>query len=361
MRVMVTADPELPVPPRLYGGIERIIDVLVRRLRGLGFEVGLCAHAESTCPADRLFPWPAGSSRGGGSSLANLRALKRAVRAWRPAVLHGFSRLAYLLPLLPRPLPKIMSYQREPNLRTTTWARRFSRGTLTFTGCSESICRIGRRGGGDWRAIHNFVETERFAYSATVPSDAPLVFLSRVERIKGAHTAIEIARRSGRRLIIAGNRAETGSEADYFRMEIEPHLGRDGVEYVGPVDDGAKIHLLTNAAAMLVPIEWEEPFGIVFAESLACGTPVISCPRGALPEIVENGVHGYLIEGIDDGVRAVEQVAGISREACRRRAEEHFSADAIVKRYVALYEELAFRTSTRRLDAAVASQMGRTR
>jgi glycosyltransferase involved in cell wall biosynthesis len=339
VRILLTADPELPVPPKLYGGIERIIDVLVRKLVGRGHEVALCAHGDSTTPAHALYAWPSVRSRGFLASVANLKALRTAYREWAPDIVHSFGRLAYLAPILPTSTPKIMSYQRDPSLRTTRWARRLSRGTLTFTGCSENICRLGRRGGGRWTAIHNCVETDRLEFREQVASDAPLVFLSRIERIKGTHTAIAIAKKAGRRLVIAGNHGSEGEAGEYWRAEIEPQLGRDGVEYVGPVDDVAKNQLLGHAAAMVVPIEWEEPFGIVFAESLACGTPVVSCARGALPEIVDDGVHGFLIGSVEEGVAAVGRLGEISRRACRDRAEACFSADAIVGRYEFLYAE----------------------
>jgi glycosyltransferase involved in cell wall biosynthesis len=115
-------------------------------------------------------------------------------------------------------------------------------------------------------------------------------------------------------------------------------LGRDGIEYVGPVNDAQKRELLGQAAAMIVPIEWEEPFGIVFAEALACGTPVISCPRGALPEIVRDGREGFLVSDVDEAVSAIECLPSIKRSDCRARAESHFSVQAIVPKYQLLYE-----------------------
>jgi glycosyltransferase involved in cell wall biosynthesis len=246
----------------------------------------------------------------------------------------------YLLPLLPRRMPKVMSYQRPMSLRTTSWARRLSRGSLTFTGCSEHICQAGRRAGGRWEAIPNFVDPERYTFRPEVTADAPLVFLSRIEPIKGTHLAIDIARRTGRRLVIAGNHFKDGENGRYWREEIEPHLGRDGVEYVGPVNDRQKDELLGGAAAMLVPVRWEEPFGIVFAESLACGTPVLSCPRGALPEIVRNGREGFLAETVEELVAAVGRLGTIDRAACRERVEKAFSAGEVVRRYEELYESV---------------------
>lgn len=342
MRILLTADPELPVPPLTYGGIERIVADLARGLRRRGHAVGLAAHPQSSAEVDRFYPWPGAASRGMRPTLRNGWTLRRAAADFRPDVLHSFSRLMYLLPLLPSRLPKIMSYQRQPSPRTTLWARRLSRGSLTFTGCSEHICRAGRAAGGRWEAIPNFVDPERYTFRSEVPGDAPLVFLSRVEPIKGTHLAIAAARKAGRKLVIAGNHFDSGENGRYWSEQVVPHLGPE-VEYVGPVDDVRKNKLLGGAAAMLVPVQWEEPFGIVFAESLACGTPVISCPRGSLPEIVREGREGFLAETVEDLAAAVGRLGTIDRAACRERAEKAFSAGEVVRRYEELYESVCAR------------------
>ncbi|MES2922357.1 MAG: glycosyltransferase [Verrucomicrobiota bacterium] len=338
MRILYTADPELPVPPLHYGGIERIIASLIEEVRKRGHQVGLVANRESTQHVDFRNSWPGKSSQSRKDTLLNTLQLARSVAAFRPDVIHSFSRIAYLTPLLPLSVPKVMSYQREPSARTTSLGNRLSRGTLTFTGCSEHIAATGRRAGGDWKAISNFIDPGKLAFVPEVASDAPLVFLSRIEPIKGCHTAIAIAKASGRRLLIAGNRVETGSAAGYWDKEIAPHLGKDGIEYVGTVDDEQKNALLGQAAAMVVPIEWEEPFGIVFAEALACGTPVISCPRGALPEIVRDGVHGFLIQSIEEGADSVNKLRQINRNACREQVEKHFTVEIIASRYLEIYQ-----------------------
>jgi glycosyltransferase involved in cell wall biosynthesis len=337
MRILATADPELPVPPKLYGGIERIVDLLVRGLKARGHEVALVAHRDSSCPADKLFHWPGLRSQDAVDVLRNTVALYAAVREFRPDVLHSFSRALYMLPLYMSSLAKVMSYQRPPGLRQIRLASVLGGRTLTFTGCSEFICKRGQAAGGLWLAIHNFVDLDSYQYQPEVPSDAPLVFLSRIERIKGAHTAIEVALKTGRRLLIAGNHGESGQEGRYWREEIAPYLGRNGVEYVGPVNDAEKNQLLGSAAAMIVPIEWDEPFGIVFAEALACGTPVISCPRGALPEIIRHGTDGFLVQSVADACAAVEKLPGLARQVCRERAERCFSAPVIVSKYEQLY------------------------
>lgn len=337
MKILYTVDPELPVPPKGYGGIERIVDALAREMRRRGHTVGLVAHPESSCPVDALYGWPEASFR---PSVRNLAALWRAVGRFRPDLVHSFSRLAYLTPLFFLKIPKIMSYQRHTGGRPVAWAARMGGRSLRFTGCSEFICRMGRRAGGTWQPVPNFVELDKYPFAPTVAPDAPLVFLSRIESIKGPHLAIEIARRAGRRLIIAGNRLATGPEAAYFENQIAPHFGKDGIEYVGEVDDARKAALLTNAAALLVPIQWDEPFGIVFVEALAAGTPVISSPRGALPEILPARECGFLVNTIEEGVAAVQALGSVARAACRKRVEDFYSSQVVMAQYLALYQEM---------------------
>ncbi len=342
MRVLLTADPFLPVPPTHYGGIERVIAQLADELVQLGHEVGLLAHPDSTAPALN-FRWPHSKPSNGFAHWRNGRALVDSVRRFQPEVVHSFSRLAYLMPLgvagRKLSIPSLMCFQREPTGRTISLASRWLGKRVRFSGCSEYIAGRGRAHAGTWHAVHNCVRCSDYAWSEEVSPDAPLVFLSRVESIKGADLAIRIARESGRRLLIAGNHAEHGPERDYFDSQVKAAC--DGqIEYVGPVNDEQKQALLTQAAAMVVPIQWNEPFGIVFAESLASGTPVITCPRGAAPEIVEDGRHGFLIKDVAGGVDAVGRLHEIDRRACRERALEAFDAPVIARRYLAVYEEM---------------------
>lgn len=340
MRILLTVDPEIPVPPKLYGGIERIVDGLIQELRQRGHEIGLMANPASQCSVDFFVGWQGSKSQRNADTIRNTLALLRAVDEFRPNLIHSFARLMYLLPLLPRRIRKIMSYQRRTGGKQIRIASKLGGSSVQFTGCSEYIAQMGRPWGSQWTAIPNFVDTEFFQFQPHVPEDAPLVFLSRFERIKGAHTAIALARMSGRRLILAGNRVTHEEGESYWRTEIEPFLNKEGVEYIGPVNDKQKNDLLKSASALLVPIEWNEPFGIVFAEALACGTPVISSPRGALPEIVKHGQHGFLMRTFDEGLEAIARLKEIKRADCRRQAEERFSREVVVIQYEALYSRL---------------------
>ena len=332
MRVALTADPMIPVPPTLYGGIERVIDMLARGLTERGHDVTLFAHRDSAT-AGRLIPY-AGERPGHPIDLIRNAASIARLVASKPDVVHSFGRLATLLPLLPTPIPKIMSYQREPTLSQVRRAMRIAReGSMAFTGCSEHIATLIRPIAPSY-AVFNGVPLATYTFRERVGDDAPLVFLGRVERIKGAHTAIEIAIRSGRRLVIAGN----VSDEAYFDAEVRPQLS-DRIIYVGPVDDAQKGDLLGGALAFLMPIEWEEPFGIVMAEALACGTPIIGTPRGAVPEVVKEGETGFVRGTIEKLVEAVSSVHTLDRAACRADCEARFSDEAIVDAYENIYQE----------------------
>ena len=196
MKILVTADAELPVPPQLYGGIERVIASLVEEFRRRGHEVGLLAHHESEVESDFFHPWPALTSTGKLDSLRNALALRRAIADYQPDVLHSFSRLAWLLPLRGRgQFPLIMSYQREPSGRTVSLSRRIHGDRINFTACSEQLAEKGRqRGGGIWTGIPNFVDPTKLSFMPQVAEDAPLVFQIRIEPTKGCHTAIAITK-----------------------------------------------------------------------------------------------------------------------------------------------------------------------
>ena len=360
MRVLITADPYIPVPPLHYGGIERVIDVLVRELVRRGHDVTLVAHPDSRTPA-RLVPY--GEPPHAGLRIRAKELVQVGSALWRGRrdvdVVHSFGRLAALLPILPRrQLPKIQSYQRDgvpwPGVAR---AVRLAGASLVFTGCSSSVYRHrppDPAPGGEWRTVFNCVDIARYTARASVPADAPLVFLGRLDPVKGAHDAIAIARGAGRRLVIAGNRVADGPDRRYFDERIAPHIDGVRVQYAGPVDDGQKNRLLGEAAALLMPIGWEEPFGIVMAEAYACGTPVIAFARGSVPEVVRDGVNGFAVGSVDAAVAAVGALGRIDRAAVRADCEARFAGGVIADAYESLYHEVVERVSPARAARAVA-------
>lgn len=336
LKIALTVDPELPVPPTHYGGIERVVDMLARDLERRGHNVTLFAAADSTCPVE-MAGWPGRSSASRIDTLRNAALLSRRVLGGGFDIVHSFSRLAYLAPLLPLAVPKLMSYQRQISAATTSRALSLSRGTLEFSAISGQMIAAEMLAG-RWHLVPNGVPLETFTFVPEVPPDAPLVFLGRVEEIKGPHLAIEIARRTRRRLVIAGN--IPSDHRAWFDAHVAPHIDGAHVRYIGAVDDRQKNELLGAAAALLMPILWEEPFGIVMAEAMACGTPVLGLSRGAVPEVVEDGVTGFVRETLDELTACVPRVSTLRRSQSRSRVERLYSAEAVGDGYLRVYTDM---------------------
>ena len=309
--------------------------MLARGLESRGHEVTVFAHADSRT-AGRLVAWP-GSSQSRGDTFRNAATLAREVARRRFDVVHSFSRIAYLLPILPLRLPKLMTYQREINRRSVVLGHRLSRDTLEFSAISRFMI-AGVADVGAWHLVYNGVPVSTYHFAPSPQPNAPLVFLGRIEEIKGPHVAIEVARRAGARLIIAGNVPE--AHRGWFKRNVAPHIDEDRVRYVGPVDDAQKNALLGSARAFLMPISWEEPFGIVMSEAMACGTPVIGFRRGAVPEVVEDGITGFVVDTVEEMAAAVGRIGAIDRRAVRARVERLFSDNAVAEGYLEVYARM---------------------
>jgi len=313
--------------------------MLARGLAERGHDVTLFAHPQSTCPVPKV-AWRGQSSRALPDTVRNAATLMRHVASGRYDIVHSFSRIAYLAPILPLSVPKLMSYQREISPNTTGLAHRLARGTLEFSAISRGMLERSPLPG-RWHLVPNGVPLGTYAFRAAVPPDAPLVFLGRMEEIKGAHLAIEVARRAGRKLILAGN--VPPEHRRWFETRIAPHVDGDRVRYVGAVDDAEKSAHLGGACALLMPILWEEPFGIVMAEAMACGTPVMGFGRGSVPEVVTDGETGFVVDTVEDMAAAVGRLPAISRVVCRARVERLYSDKAVTEGYLGIYAALVAR------------------
>jgi glycosyltransferase involved in cell wall biosynthesis len=345
LRIAITVDPYIPVPPRFYGGIERVVDLAVRGLSVRGHAVTLFAHPDSRVEVP-LVSYGAPPHVGRWSRAKELWQLGSALARRRREfdVVFSWGRLAALAPILPdRRLPKIQRYCRNAVPWTSVQrAVRIAGESLSFAGASASVYdELPRQNGagGRWHTLYDAIDMSRYNLVTCVSADAPLVFLGRLERVKGAHAAIAIARLAGRRLILAGNHATSGPEAEYFAREILPQIDDDRIRYVGPVDDEAKNRLVGQAAALLFPIDWKEAFGIVMAEAMACGTPVIGFPRGSVPEVVADGVTGFVCADVETAAASVAKVGALDRARVRAECEARFSDRVLVDRMLVLMSE----------------------
>jgi glycosyltransferase involved in cell wall biosynthesis len=337
MRIAQVAPLYERVPPRLYGGTERIVSYLTEELVALGHEVTLFASGDSITDA-RLIPMGYAALRlepGTVDQLAPhvlmLELLARHVREFdvihfhteclhfplarrlgvpHVTTLHGRLDVPELQPLFEEfaeaPVVSVSDAQRQP--LAAHWA-----GTVHH-GLPGDLYRLAPGDGGY------------------------LAFLGRISPEKRVDRAIEIARRVGIPLRIAAKVAD--ADEAYFRSEIAPLLDDPLVEFVGEIGDHEKQVFLGNARALLFPIEWPEPFGMVMIESMACGTPVVAFRNGAVPEVIENGVSGFIVESMDDAVLATASACALSRERCRQAFEERFQARRMALDYLRIYSEV---------------------
>jgi glycosyltransferase involved in cell wall biosynthesis len=342
VRILLIMDPLIPVPPQHYGGIERVVADLANELVHRGHSVTLWAAPGSRTdgaiePFGREGEWTQWSNARN-TFVVSARFLRR---PYSYDLVHNFGRLAYLTTILSRDLPKVQTYMRRVNPQNMRRAASLGARRLQYTAVSAAIRDTGDPGGGSWSVIYNCASPEKYTCRTNVDArTAPLVFLGRLERCKGAHNAIEVARRLNRQLILAGNVSNLPEERDYFHAEIEPAIDGSLVSYVGPVDDRQKDALLGRAAALLLPIEWEEPFPVVLPESLLCGTPVIAFRRGGVPEGIDEGVTGFVCDTVEQMMTGVCRLGEIDRGVCRTTAERRFSRQAIVNDYEQLYQRL---------------------
>ncbi len=338
MRIAQVAPLWESVPPRLYGGTERIVSYLTEALVRQGHEVTLFASGDSRTAArlESIVPRALRLEPGlHDATAAHTLAVEEVVRR-RDAfdvihchidhlhlplltrldtpfvnTLHGRLDLPELGPLYRRfhqaPVVSISDHQRQP-LSFANWV------ATVYNGIPEDLYDFHHR-----------------------PGDY-LAFLGRMSPEKGPDQAIQIARRAGLPIKLAAKVDPV--DQDYFDTRVRPLLDQPGVEFVGEISDAEKSEFLGNARALLFPIAWPEPFGLVMIEAMACGTPVIAYPLGSVPEIVEDGVNGFVVEGVDQAVTAVGRLDEIDRRGCRAVFEARFSARRMAEDYLAVYRRL---------------------
>ena len=337
MRIGVLAPPWLPVPPTSYGGIEAVVDLLVRGLSDQGCDVVLWTVGESRAPVPKRYGVEAavGDMNSVPAELAHVALGYAALADCDLVHDHTVAGPAWSLGVGRRcvvttchaPMEGLL----EPVYREYSW--RLPVIAISHDQASRAPdVRVAR-------VIHHGIDVA--GYPMGSGSGGYLLFLGRMAPEKGAAEAVQVARAAGLPLKIAAKMRDD-EERQYFATEVEPLLG-DGVEYVGEVGGADKLSLLGAARALVNPIRWSEPFGMVMIEALACGTPVVTFPHGAAPEIVDDGKTGFLC---DDGPGMVEALAGIDRlerEVCRRTVVERFSAESMVAAHLELYEEVLSR------------------
>lgn len=339
LRILLIADPNIPVPPIGYGGIERVVYDIACRYVLLGHSVTIIAGQGSKSP-DRLITY--GKTLKRQSVKIDFTLLLEVTTILykelsRHDVIHNFGRLAWLFPIAWSRIRKIHTYMRYITPSNVSWLNKIGVKNIVYTGVSNAIIETGISGGGIWKIVYNCAPVEKFKFESNVIQDAPLVFLGRLERCKGVHTAIAVALASKHKLVIAGNISDIEIEQEYFKKEIQPRIDGRTIVYIGEVNNEQKIKLLTNAKALLLPIEWFEPFPVVLPEAYACGTPILAFPGGGMAEGIFHEKTGFLCHSVEDMVNKVAYISKIDRSVCRQIAEEKYSDHKIANDYLAIY------------------------
>ena len=337
MRVALIAPPFIPVPPKVYGGTELFIAELALGLKKRGFEVVLYTNGEATIDVEKRWLYETSQWPIKGEIYDNLKDLNHS--SWAAADAAGsdfdvvhvnnvpalvtsrFLDLPYVYTIHHPHLPGLTQvYEYFPRVHFVTISE--------FQQSQETMPDI--------RTVHHGLRLN--LYRLQQRKQQYLTFLGRIAPIKGTHLAIEAAKKAGIPLKIAGEVQPLFR--DYYEAQVKPHIDGKFIEYVGEANLEEKNELLGNSLALLFPIQWDEPFGLVMIEAMACGTPVLALPGGSVPEIVKDGVSGYLCANVDEMAQRARSLE-ITPSTVRRYVEQHFSIERMVDDYVALYQECA--------------------
>ena len=326
------------VPPKLYGGTERVVSWLTEELVALGHDVTLFASADSTTGGTLAAVWPRALrlSRPRTDPAAAQAVLLQAIgeRAHEFDVIHSHLDWMHLPLLQSQHAPFITTLHGRldlPNFPLV--ASRFPNAPFVSISNNQRAPLPGLR----WLGTVHHGMPENLLRPSFEP-EGYLAFLGRITPEKGPDKAIRIARAAGYPLRIAAKIPR--GENQFFKREIQPLVDGERVEFIGEVDDRSKAPFLQNATALLFPIDWPEPFGLVMIEAMACGTPVIATPRGSVPEIVEDGVTGFLVNTEAEAVAAVKQVGRLDRRRVRYEFERHFSSRRMAEDYLRIYAQI---------------------
>jgi glycosyltransferase involved in cell wall biosynthesis len=326
------------VPPKFYGGTERVVSWLVEELVALGHEVTLFASGDSVSSATLEAIWPKALRLDGSIRDPNALHMVMLERVRQRA--DEFDICHFHLDYYPFSL-----FSRQSTPFVTTLHGRLDLpehqpvfatfATVPIVSISNSQRRPVPHAG--WlRTIHHGLPEKLIVPRPVRPHY--FAFLGRIAPEKGVDRAIRIARQCGIPLKIAAKVDRVDQE--YFEENIEPMIDGNNVEYIGEITDGEKSDFLSGALALLVPIDWPEPFGLVMIEAMASGTPVIAFNRGSVPEVIEDGLTGFIVEDEKSAIGAVYGLSQLSRERIRRRFEERFTARRMAQDYLAVYRSL---------------------
>jgi glycosyltransferase involved in cell wall biosynthesis len=338
MRVLLIIDPGITVPPLKYGGHERLVYMMAMEYRSRGHEVDILATRGSKVVGCKVIS--IGCQGYPPRFITKYLAL---IKVWlylffkggKYELIHNFGRLLFILPVIRSKATKIMTYGREIVSRNIYYFNKLPTRNIVFTAASDWCVSTGNVSG-KWITVYNCIEFNKYDLNVEKSDSKPLIFLSRLDRIKGAYDAIVVAKILGLKLIIAGNISNSQEEQDYFESVIKPEVDNIQICYVGSVNDEQKNMYLGASSVLLFPARTREAFGMVMIEAMACGTPVIAYNHSAMPEVIRHGETGFIVDDIEGMIDKVVAAQRLDRSRVRSIALQRFDSSVISSEYLKL-------------------------
>ena len=343
MRIGLIAPPFISVPPKDYGGTELFIAQLAEGLQQRGLEVVVYTNGESSVGVEKRWLYPAAQWPIKVDGHAFLKDMEHSAWATLDAATYCDLLHVHAAPVLTCSrfvdVPVVCTLHGPHDAQLSEIYAHYPR--VHYVCISRSQC--SRESMPRMRTIHHGIDLN--AYRLRTQKQHYLSFIGRIAPIKGVHLAIDVAKRAGIPLKIAGD--VQPAYRDYFEAKVKPQIDGQFIEYIGLADLHAKNELLGNSLAMLFPIQWNEPFGLVMVEAMACGTPVLALAGGSVQEVVQDGISGYVCRSVRELAKRVTQL-NFDPAALRRYVEENFSLDRMVDNYAQLYSDALAESAGRR-------------
>lgn len=341
LRIAQIAPLWIPVPPRTYGGIELILSNLIEELSKRNYDVTLFASGDSQTgttliPATEKALWLRKDLRSPHAVIIRLIKMVRDRKNQFDLIHNHFDFFMYPLLICDENPPILTTLHRPIDEELARVARSFPK--MNFCAISQDQKQSAEENGiRVIDVVHNGINPQNYQFNRK-PEDH-FVYLGRLNKEKGIIDALDVVKKAGVKLVVAGNIAG-GDEWNYFLHEVQPRLNDEGIHFAGEVNLEQKVKLLGSAKGLIFPINRREPFGLVMIEAMVCGTPVIAFNKGSVSEVIKDKKTGFIVDTKEEMIEAIKKIDSIKRKDCRKHIEQNFTLEQMVGKYEEIYKKL---------------------
>ena len=332
----------ISVPPKKYGGIELVVSNLTEELVKRGHQVTLFASGDSKTSAKLVSVYPRGVLRDGISwrdkcyDMLNLSTVFEHAQEFDIIHTHIDLWNLYFARLVSTPtvhtIHNRLYSSKKKNSRLFVMEHYKKNNFIAISNSQRKLSRVKLN---FIKTVHNGIRVEDFKFNAN--PDDHFIWIARIDKYKGIENVIRVAKKAKIKLTLAGRLDKV--QENYFKNNVKPHLNKN-IKFIGEIGKKEKSSFFGRAKALLYPIEWEEPFGLLMSEAMACGTPVIAFKKGSVPEIVKNNKTGFVVNTISEMVKAIKKIDQIDRRECRKHVEENFTVQKMADGYEDAYKKI---------------------